>query len=169
MRLLKISALMVACLSGALAFSPAQAQDDEDMGPQARIEHMCAEQGKGGMMAEHMAKRAEFMAEHLHLTDAQKAAFKDLQDARVKAHADAVTAMCAGKPDLSTIEKRIDFREAMLQRRLDGLKAEAPKLIAFYNSLDDKQKAKFDDMRAMWMEHHGESHHHHHHHYDEQN
>ena len=28
------------------------------------------------------------------------------------------------------------------------MKAENPKLIAFYNSLDDKQKRKFDDFRS---------------------
>jgi len=190
MRLLKISALTIVCLSSALAFSPARAMeghamDGEDKGPQAHIEHMCADQGKGDKMAEHMAKRSEMLAERLHLTDAQKTAFKDLQDVRAKSHADALAAMCASKPDLSTFEKRIAFHEAMLQRHLDNMKAEAPKLIAFYNSLDDKQKAEFDHMRGMAMEgpgdegprgHHDDDedhehhhhHHHHHHHYDEQ-
>jgi hypothetical protein len=178
MRLLKISALTIACLSGALALSPARAMESENMGPQAHIEHMCADQGKSDMMTEHMAKRGEMLAEHLHLTDAQKTAFKELQDVRAKSHADALAAMCSSKPDLSTFEKRIAFHEAMLQRHLDNMKAEAPKLIAFYNSLDDKQKAEFDHMRGMAMEgghpdddeDHGEHHHHHHHHhhhYDE--
>jgi hypothetical protein len=36
----------------------------------------------------------------------------------------------------------------MLQNRLDALKAETPKLLAFYNGLDDKQKAAFDALRS---------------------
>ena len=42
-----------------------------------------------------------------------------------------------------------------MQNRLDALKAETPKLIAFYNSLDDKQKAAFEEMRGAMMRGHG--------------
>ena len=38
-----------------------------------------------------------------------------------------------------------------LRFRLDALKAETPKLVAFYNSLDDKQKAAFEEMRGAMM------------------
>ena len=46
------------------------------------------------------------------------------------------------------------FTQSFLEARLDALKAENPKLIAFYNSLDDKQKHRFDRFRArMRYEH----------------
>jgi len=164
MRVLKISALMLACASGALALSPARAEWGDHGGPQARIEHMCADQGPAEHFVEMQKHRAEHMAEYLQLTEAQKAAFKDLQDSRAKAHADAKTALCASKPDLSTFEKKLAFREAMMQRRLDAFKAEEPKMLAFYNSLDDGQKREFEhmlqNMKHRMMEHgwghHGE-------------
>ncbi|WP_294539391.1 Spy/CpxP family protein refolding chaperone [uncultured Rhodoblastus sp.] len=151
MRILRISALLLACASGALALSPALsqtlAQADKRDAPQAQTEKISPDRDHSEKFAEWRARRAERLAERLKLTDAQKAAFKDLQDARAKAHADARTALGAGKPDLSTFEKRIGFREAYLQAQLDALKAVAPKEIAFYNSLDDKQKQEFEEMQ----------------------
>ena len=148
MRFAKFSALMLACAAGALAFSPARAEPENDKGRESRFERICADQGKDdakkAKFAEWQAKRADKIAERLKLTDAQKAAFKDLQDARMKQYADAKAAFCANKPDLSTFEKKIEFRESLLQRRLDALKAIAPKIIAFRNTLDDKQKEEFD-------------------------
>jgi hypothetical protein len=35
-----------------------------------------------------------------------------------------------------------------MEARLEAMRAENPKLIAFYNTLDNKQKRKFDDFRA---------------------
>jgi hypothetical protein len=158
MRILKVSALMLACAAGALALSPARAEMDEHGGPQARIEKMCSDQGKNQEYAEMQAVMAARIGVRLQLTDAQKAAFKDLQDTRAKAHADAKAALCASKPDFSSFEKRLAFRGAMLQRRLDTFKAVEPKLLAFYSSLDDKQKKEFEEMREhmmhrMMMEH----------------
>ncbi len=180
MRIAKISVVMLSCAVGALAFSPARAEMDQQKGPQARIERMCADQGKSEKFTDMQAKRADRLAEKLKLTDAQKAAFKDLQDARAKARADSKTALCASKPDLSTFDKKLEFHEAMMQRRLDTLKAIAPKLIAFRNTLDDKQKEQFDHvvhhmmmrggMGHGWGHHEGmgEGHHdHHHHHHDD--
>ena len=40
-----------------------------------------------------------------------------------------------------------NFGQSFLEARLEALKAENPKLIAFYNSLDDKQKKTFDAIR----------------------
>ncbi len=151
MRIAKISAVMLTCAIGALAFSPARAESDQQKGPQARIERMCSDQGKGDKFTEMQAKRADRMAERLKLTDPQKAAFKDLQDARAKARADARAALCANKPDLSSFEKKLEFREAMMQRRLDTLKAITPKMIAFRNTLDDKQKEQFDHVVQHMM------------------
>jgi hypothetical protein len=167
MRVLKISALMLACAAGALTLSPARAEPGEHGGPQAHIEHMCADQGAAEHFAEMQKHKAEHMAEYLQLTEAQKTAFKDLQDARAKAHADAKAALCASKPDLSTFEKKLAFRETMMQRHLDDFKAEEPKLLAFFNSLDAGQKREFEHMlqhmKHRMMEHgmmeHGEGHH----------
>ena len=157
MRVLKISTLMLACAAGALALSPARAEPGEHGGPMAHFEHMCADQGAAEHFAEMQKHRSEHMAEYLQLTEAQKAAFKDLQDVRAKTHADAKAALCANKPDLSTFEKKLAFREAMMQSRLDAFKAEEPKLIAFFNSLDAGQKREFghmiQHMKQRMMEH----------------
>ena len=53
----------------------------------------------------------------------------------------------ANKPDLSSFEARLNFGQAFVEARLTALKAENPKLIAFYNSLDTRQKEKFDRFR----------------------
>jgi hypothetical protein len=107
---------------------------------------MCANTGMSDKMAEMQTKRAAILAIKLSLTDAQKAAFKEFQDARTKARTESRTALCANKPDLSTFASRIAFRQVMLQRRLDTMKAVDPKLIAFYNTLDDKQKPEFEKL-----------------------
>jgi hypothetical protein len=59
----------------------------------------------------------------------------------------ATTRLCASKPDLSSFEGRLVFHQAFLEDRLEAVKAENPKLIAFYKSLDADQKAKFDRFR----------------------
>jgi Spy/CpxP family protein refolding chaperone len=151
MRILKISALLLACSLGALALAPAHAESDEKKGLEARIERVCARLGKSDKFNEMQAKRAERIGEALKLTDAQKAAFKSLQDARAKARADQKAAICDSTPDVSTFTKKLAFREAQMQRRLDAFKATTPKLVAFYNSLDEGQKTKFEDMMRHRM------------------
>lgn len=146
MRILRISALLLACASGALAYSPVHAEGDKRGDPPAQTEKVSPD-GQNDRSDERRARRAERFAERLKLTDAQKAAFKDLQEARAKAREEASATLGAGKPDLSTFDKRIAFRLAHLQARLDALKAVAPKEIAFYNSLDDKQKQEFDALQ----------------------
>lgn len=158
MRILKISALLLGCSAGALALAPAFAAD-EHKGPEARFERMCSDQNKDkasewqAKRAEWQAKRADRLAERLKLTDPQKAAYKDLQDARAKARTDAKAALCANKPDLSTFEKKLAFRELMMQRRLDTFKAMEPKLLAFYNTLDATQKPEFEKIERHMMKH----------------
>jgi len=84
------------------------------------------------------------LAKRLNLTEPQKAALKDLSDASASADASAKTALCADKTDLSTTPGRMAFAEKMGETRLAGLKAVEPKLQAFYDSLDPKQKKAFD-------------------------
>jgi hypothetical protein len=85
----------------------------------------------------------------LNLTDPQKAALKDLADASASANTTAKMLLCADKPDLCTTPGRMAFAEKMAETRLAGLKAVNPKLQAFYDSLDEKQKKAFDTGRRV--------------------
>jgi hypothetical protein len=90
------------------------------------------------------AANTDRLAKRLNLTDPQKAALKDLTDASASADASARTSLCADKPDFSTTPGRMEFAEKMAEIRLAGLKAVEPKLQAFYDSMDAKQKKAFD-------------------------
>jgi hypothetical protein len=139
MRKLSISALVLAVAAFAPALGPAQAAEGR-----SEIERVCAPRPD---RAEHEAKFADRLAEHLHLSDAQKASFKAFQEARAKAEEAATSKLCASKPDVATFEGRLAFHQSFLEDRLESVKAENPKLIAFYNSLDADQKMKFDKLR----------------------
>jgi hypothetical protein len=89
------------------------------------------------------------LANRLKLTEPQKASLKELNDASLKSLSESRTAICADKPNLSTTPGRMAFAEKMLEVRLASMKAAQPKLQAFYDSLDDKQKAAFDSGRRM--------------------
>ena len=67
-----------------------------------------------------------------------------MTEASATADAAAKKSLCADKPDLSTTPGRMAFAEKMAETRLAGLKAVEPKLQAFYDSLDAKQKKAFD-------------------------
>jgi len=140
MQKLKVSALIVACLAFALSSAQAQAAQD---GNEAPFKRLCSERSQPSREGEF----ADWLARRLNLNDAQKAAFKDFQDARAKALADSKTKLCANKPDLSSFEARLVFGQTFHEARLEALKLENPKLIAFYNSLDDRQKKRFDKIR----------------------
>jgi hypothetical protein len=90
------------------------------------------------------AANTDRLAKRLDLTDPQKAALKDLTNASTSAHASAKTSLCADKPDLSTTPGRMAFAEKVAETRLSSLKAVEPKLQAFYDRLDAKQKKAFD-------------------------
>lgn len=142
MRLARIASLALACGAAAYALPPAKAAWDG--GPY--MGHVCSDQKFGDKVAEMQKMRADRLAERLKLTDAQKAAFKEVQDLRAKAMTDGRAAICAARPADMTFDKRLEFRQSRLQARLDALKAEAPKLLAFYNSLDAHQKGQFDEI-----------------------
>ena len=143
MRKLSISALVVAVAAFASPLGPARAADGGG-GPRSELDRVCAPHPD---QAEHEKKFADFLTERLHLNDAQKASFKEFQEARGKAVEAATSRLCAKKPDVSTFEGRLAFHQAFLEDRLEAVKAENPKLIAFYNSLDADQKMKFDKFR----------------------
>jgi hypothetical protein len=140
MRKLKVSVLIVAAAALAATLGQAAAQDGPRRAP---FERLCAE--KGGPT--HHPEMADRIAEYLDLNDAQKAAFKEFHEARRKSLEDSKATLCASKPDLTSFEGRLAFSQAFVEMRLAALKAENPKLIAFYNSLDAKQKEKFDRFR----------------------
>jgi hypothetical protein len=142
MQYLNVSALVIASAILTAGFSPAKAEKDEGRG--SVYDRICAAPTEHG----HHHKMAKRLAEHLNLTDAQKAAYKEFVDARTKAVDDAKTIICATKPDLSTFESRLTFHQTMLEARLTALKDENPKLLAFYKSLDADQKVKFDKFRS---------------------
>jgi hypothetical protein len=141
MRKLKVSVLIVASAAFAATFGQAVVAQD---GPRrAPYERICAENGGPS----HHPEMADRLSEYLDLTDAQKAAFKEFHEARRKSLEDSKAALCASKPDLSSFEGRLAFSQSFVETRLAALKAENPKLIAFYNILDTKQKEKFDRFR----------------------
>jgi Spy/CpxP family protein refolding chaperone len=90
------------------------------------------------------ADNTDRLAKRLNLTDAQKAALKELSDASASADSSAKASLCADKPDLSTTPGRMAFAKKMAETRLAAMKAVEPKFQAFYDSLDAKQKNAFD-------------------------
>ena len=125
-------------VSAAFAISPATARDMPRHGGEAMIERLCA-----NAAAPVSDDFGEKIGKRLDLSDAQKAALKDLREIHAKARADAKAALCAMKPDLSTFTGRLAFHEKNLEGHLATVKATRPKLEAFYNSLDEKQKKGF--------------------------
>jgi hypothetical protein len=142
MKQVKVSALILAFAAFAAALGQAQAAQNGHHN--ALFEHLCSRQSDPS--SHH--KLGERLADRLKLNDAQKAAYNEFKEARLKALDDSKTKLCAKEPDLSSFEDRLVFSQAFLEARLDALKAENPKLIAFYNSLDPKQRQKFDSFRA---------------------
>lgn len=138
MRKLNVPALIIAAAAFAATIAPAAARDGR-----APFERVCEERGGPS----HHPELADRLAQHLDLNDVQKAAFKEFHEARRKSIEDAKAAICTNKPDLSSFEARLNFGQAFIEARLTALKAENPKLIAFYNSLDARQKEKFDRFR----------------------
>ena len=90
------------------------------------------------------ADNTDRLAKRLNLTDPQKAALKDYNDASASAAATMKTSLCADNPDLSTSLGRVAFGEKLAESTLARLKAIEPKLQAFYDTLDADQKKKFD-------------------------
>jgi LTXXQ motif family protein len=140
MQYLKVSAFIVVSAILAVGLGPVRAKDADSGSVYDRI---CAKPTEHS----HHHKMADRIAKHLNLTDAQKTAYQEFVDARTKAVDDAKADLCATKPELSTFESRLTFHQHMLETRLAALKSENPKLLAFYNSLDAAQKAKFDQFR----------------------
>jgi hypothetical protein len=130
-----LSAILIFLVILAFAMTPARAQGT--WLETRMIRAICSSKAAPADNTDRLAKR-------LNLSDPQKKALKDLADASASAAASAKTARCADKPDLSTTPGRMAFAEQMAETRLAALKAVEPKLRAFYDSLDAKQKKAFD-------------------------
>lgn len=153
MRILKCAPLIIAF--AAAAISPAFAAEEGSGDHNGWIERVCSDKTGDSQRSEWAQRIADRLADRLKLNDAQKTALKALQDARAQARADRKAALCASKPDVSTFEKRLEFRQTMAENRLAAMKTVTPKLIAFYNSLDDLQKQDFEEILQR-MRHHGD-------------
>ena len=136
----------VLCVTGSVGAS-AQMRPPQDPRGFRSLARLCAvdHQWTTQRMGERLAQR-------LNLTDQQKPALKDLQDAIIKAKGDAKGALCGSPPDLSTLPKRLDFMQKRLQIKIDGLRAVQPKLESFYAVLSGEQQAELNHLwqhRAM--------------------
>jgi hypothetical protein len=127
------SAILIFVAILALATTPARAQGLETR----MIKAICSSKATPVANTDRLAKR-------LNLTDSQKAMLQDLTDTSASAAASAKKSLCADKIDLSTTPGRMAVAEKMAQTRLASLKEVEPKLQAFYDSLDAKQKNAFD-------------------------
>lgn len=122
------SAILIFVAILALATTPTRAQS---------IKMICSSKATPAANTDRLVKR-------LRLTDPQKATLKDLTDASTAADASAKKSLCADKTDRSTTPGRVAYAEKTAETRLASLKAVGPKLQAFYDSLDAKQKKAFD-------------------------
>src|SRR3974390_3537152 len=129
------SAILIFLAILVLSTAPARAQGT---GLETRmIRSICSSEATPVANTDRLARR-------LNLTEPQKAALKALTDASASAPAPAKKSLCADKPDLSTPPGRLAFAGKMAESSLAGLKGVEPKLQAFYDSLDAKQKKAFD-------------------------
>jgi hypothetical protein len=103
-------------------------------------------------------KVAARLTETLKLTDTQKPALKDLTDSIGKAINDTKS-LCQEKPDMTSLPGRAAFAAKRMNVVAAAITSVQPKLEAFYNTLDDKQKAEFNEMHGPRMMH-GWRHHH---------
>jgi LTXXQ motif family protein len=134
MRSVVRSAILIFLAGLIFAATPARAQSTALERSMVRV--ICSRQASPAA--------GERLARRLNLTDPQKSALRDLTDAFASADASAKKSLCADKPDLSTTPGRLAFAEKMAEIRLAGLKAIEPKLQAFYDTLDARQKRAFD-------------------------
>jgi hypothetical protein len=129
------SAILIFLATLTFATTPARAQ--RTWLETRMFRSICSSEAKPAANTDRLAKR-------LNLTDPQKAALKDLTDASASADASAKKSLCADKPDFSTTPGRMALAKRMANVRLAGLQAIEPKVQAFYDSLDAKQKKAFD-------------------------
>ena len=122
------SALLIFATILAFATTPTHAQG---------IKAICSSKAASAANTDRLERR-------LNLTASQKATLKDLTDASTSADDSVKKTLCDDKTDRSTVPGRMAYAEKIAEARLAGMKAVGPKLQAFYDSLDAKQKKAFD-------------------------
>lgn len=137
------AAFSLACLVGA----GAQAQNAQPGPGGARgarmVERLC-----GAMKpAQAWGRYAERLTDRLNLDQKQKDLLRAWQEARIKAREESRAAQCSPKPNLSTFQGRLDYRQKRLEAQLATFKATRAPLEAFYAGLSDQQKTSWDDYR----------------------
>jgi len=141
-----ISALIL----GYVAFVPvqgrAQVAPHGEKEARATLERLCAPDPD---KATREGDFAESLAKNIHLNEAQRALFKEFQLVREKSVEANKTRLCAHKPELTSFAAYLAFLQTLLENRLATVKAENPKLIMFYDSLDAEQKSKFETVREQ--------------------
>ena len=132
--------LLAACAGLTISFAQAETAQ---AGNKAFLAKICSDHDQG---ARH-ARFVQWLEVRLQLNDVQKDAFKAFQDARAASIATSQGAICGNKGDLSSFEGQISFNQTLLETRVEAMKSENPKLIAFYNTLGESQKVVFQEIR----------------------
>lgn len=101
--------------------------------------NLCSPRAAG--MAEWQASRIESA---IKLTDAQRDALKKLTEASAKA-AEAMKAACPADAPSKAVD-RMAVMEKRAEASLQAIKTVRPAFEAFYNSLDDQQKTRLDQV-----------------------
>lgn len=140
-RLVFVGALLASL--GAVAAS-ADSSDKRDDTMQKKFERFCSR--KDAPAAQRLAER---LTGRLDLSDTQKPALNEFREAFAKSIMDGRAALCSTKPNFATTPGRFAFAKNRIEVRFEQMKFVEPKLAAFYNVLDDKQKAAMDEMR-LW-------------------
>ncbi len=139
-----VLAVLILVSSGGVALARMDAGDQDKGSMKAAFDKMCAAKPQP---ADKDNTYVDTLTKSLLLGDDQKKKLLDYRDTQAKAIDDARSKVCNEKPDLTSFQASLDFRQKMLETQLDTLKSVNPKLIDFYNSLNSEQKAKFDGMR----------------------
>jgi hypothetical protein len=113
-----------------------QARSNEQRQPD--VTQVCTGQAAAGDLPTTRIEQA------LHPTDAQRAALEELKDASLKA-ADILKANCPHDQTL-TASGRVQAMEQRLQAMLQALNTVQPALEKFYSSLNDEQRARFNQL-----------------------
>lgn len=137
--------LSIALLAAQAQAQPAQTTPGGDGGGRdaRRIERFCG----AARPAQAWGRYAERLSDRLALDQKQKDLLRAWQEARIKARDDSRTAQCTPKPNLSTFQGRLDWRQKRIEAQLASFKATRAPLEAFYASLSDQQKASWDAYR----------------------
>lgn len=141
-RLLPAAALLSLALVAGAQAQTAQPAPGAARGARM-IERLC-----GAMKpAQAWGRYAERLSDRLKLDEKQKGLLRAWQEARIKAREESRAAQCSPKPDLSTFQGRLDYRQKRLETQLATFKATRAPLEAFYAGLTDQQKASWDEFR----------------------